>query len=141
MRTLCIIFGMILLTGCGTDDPKPPEAFVSPLETVHYSPEAIEVSKALNENNMTVRHHVKEKDVYVEVVIPGFNFSEMNKKEKVSGEGYIQLYLNGKKIDEIHQAAFIVKGLPSGKHSLKIEIVQNDSTPYGVEKEFTVTIP
>jgi hypothetical protein len=132
---------LLTITACGTDDPKPPEAKADSIETSYNLEEAVLASTVVNEKNVTVRHQVKGKNVYVEVVVPGFNFSSADQKKNVIGEGYLKLYLNGKKIDEIHQAAFIVKGLPTGKHSLKIELVHNDSTSYGVQEEIFVSIP
>ncbi|MBM7659487.1 hypothetical protein JOC85_000254 [Bacillus mesophilus] len=140
MKPILIALSLLVITACGTDDPKPPEASVTPDHIMNSLGEAVVVSAAITKENVTVRHNVKDKNVYVEVVIPGFNFSSAPDKKKVDGEGYIHLYLNGKKVDEIHQAAFIVKGLPSGKHNLKIELVQNDSTSYGIEEEFSVTV-
>lgn len=140
LRFLLSTMAMLLLTACGTDDPKPPEASLQMAVPVSTLGKAAEASTTIKKQDMTVRHNVKDKNVYVEVVIPNFNFSSKDKQKHVDGEGYIHLYLDGKKIDEIHQAAFIVKGLPSGKHNLKVELVQNDSTSYGVEQEFSVTV-
>ncbi|WP_246940280.1 hypothetical protein [Bacillus pinisoli] len=140
MRYLLLIM-IVLLAACGTDDPKPPEANSHEVIPVSAYGKVVEASTTVSKQDLTIRHNVKDKNIYVEVVIPNFNFSSKGKQKKVDGEGYIHLYLNGKKVDEIHQAAFIVKGLPSGKHDVKIELVQNDATSYGVEEEFSVTIP
>jgi hypothetical protein len=137
---LLALTSLFLLGGCNTDDPKPPEASVIPMEITHFPGEAIEASSVANKKNVTIKHHVKEHDVYVEVIVPGFTFSSTDKKKKVDGEGFLQIYLNNKKIDEIHQAAFIIKGLPIGKHKLKVVLVHNDSTSYGIDKEMDVNI-
>lgn len=93
------------------------------------------------DNPMSVKHQVKGNDIYVECVISNFTFSKReDKKINQTGTGYLQLYLNGKKIDNIYTAAFIIKGLPVGKHLIKLELVRNDGTPYSIEKEFDVTI-
>jgi hypothetical protein len=140
LKQILFVISLLILSACGTDDPKPPEASLAPNNLVSTLGDAVVASAAISKDNLTVRHNVKNKNVYVEVVIPGFNFSSDGKTKKVDGEGYIHLYLNGKKVDEIHQAAFIVKGLPSGKHDLKIELVKNDSSSYGIEEEFSVTV-
>ncbi|MEC1640832.1 hypothetical protein P9E76_09700 [Schinkia azotoformans] len=96
---------------------------------------------ASNINPMSVKHQVKGKDIYVECVISNFTFSKKDhKKINQNGFGYMQLYLNNQKIDNIYTAAFIVKGLPAGKHQIKLELVHNDGTPYNIQKEFDVTI-
>jgi hypothetical protein len=141
MRYVIMIICLLIISAYRSYDSKPPEVSLMPMQVVQFEETAVEASAVLNENNLTIRHHVKEKDVYVEVIIPGFNFSSPTQKKKVNGEGYVKLYLNEKQIDEIYQAAFIVKGLPAGKHNLKFELVQNDSTSYGINEEITVTIP
>jgi len=104
--------------------------------------EATSLAQKTDLNNpISVKHQVKGNDIYVECVISNFNFSARGDKEiNKNGFGYLQLYLNGKKIDNIYTAAFIIKGLPVGKHQIKLVLVHNDSTPYGVSEEFEVTI-
>ncbi|MFD1735692.1 hypothetical protein ACFSCX_03855 [Bacillus salitolerans] len=136
-----ILFLLAVLTGCNTDDPNPPEALVIPMEIAHYHEDGTVEASITGSKDVTVRHHVKGKDVYVEVIVPGFTFSSPEQKTKKDGQGFLNLYLNNKKIDEIHQAAFIVKGLPTGKHTLKVELVHNDSSTYGIEREMDVEIP
>lgn len=97
----------------------------------------------INQSNsfVSVKHQVKGKDIYVECVISDFTFSKRDhKKINQNRSGYLQLYLNGQKIDNIYTAAFIIKGLPVGKHQIKLELVHNDGTPYNVQKEFDVTV-
>lgn len=103
------------------------------------SSNVIEVSGVRGEEPI-IRHHVKDRNVYIEVVISPFQFKKPTQSKKVNGEGHVHLFLNGKKVDEIYQAAFIVKGLPPGKHQLKVEIVHNDHSPYPIAKEFDVDI-
>ncbi|MFZ3588066.1 hypothetical protein ACOI1C_02075 [Bacillus sp. DJP31] len=141
MKFVISLACLLAVTACGTDDPKPPEASVMPMYLTYPIDESIVASASINENNVTVRHHVKGNDVYVEVIVPSFTFTSSNKKINVDGEGYLKLFLNGKQVDEIHQAAFIVKGLPTGKHNLKVELVHNDATSYGIAQEMSVIIP
>lgn len=42
---------------------------------------------------------------------------------------------------EVYTAAFIVRGLPSGKHMIRLELVYNDGKMTGMMHEFEVTIP
>jgi hypothetical protein len=101
-----------------------------------------EIEKTFNADDgnfeMTVKEQVKGNDVYVECIVSGFDFSDRG--DKKSGQGYINLYLNGHKIDEIYTAAFIIKGLPEGEHEVTLELVKNDGTPYGMKEKFEVTI-
>ncbi len=141
MKYIISLVCFLAVVACDTDDPKPPEASFLSTKMISFIDEAIEASATLDENNVTVRHHVKGNNVYVEVIVPNFNFSSSDKKSNVNGEGYIKLFLNDKQVDEIHQAAFIVRGLPTGKHNLKVVLVKNDATSYGIEQEMSVVIP
>ncbi|WP_458414011.1 hypothetical protein ACNQFZ_03720 [Schinkia sp. CFF1] len=102
---------------------------------------AVKENSEQQEKSISVKHQVKGNDVYIECVISNFMFSKReDRNSNKNGYGFMQLYLNGKKIDEIYTAAFIIKGLPVGKHLIKLELVQNDGTPYKIEEEFEVTI-
>ncbi|WP_078554897.1 hypothetical protein [Bacillus alkalicellulosilyticus] len=93
------------------------------------------------EREMKMIHEVKENDIYIEVIIDDFSFSKENSgKAHVSGEGHLQLYLNGTLIDSIYRSGFIIKGLPQGEHTIKVEVAQNDGKPYGLVDEFSVTV-
>ncbi|NSL50753.1 hypothetical protein [Calidifontibacillus erzurumensis] len=97
--------------------------------------------RGIENDPITVKHFVKGNDIYVECVISNFVFSKRNdNKINKKGYGYLQLYLDGKKIDDIYTAAFIIKGLSKGNHKITLQLVQNDGTPYNIKKEFDVTI-
>ncbi|MBM6618578.1 hypothetical protein [Bacillus suaedaesalsae] len=141
MKYIFLITCLALSVACsGPDDPKAPEALGTNSTAIEVM-NTIKTNQPINEQAVTVRHKVKKKDVYVEVVVNGFTFSSKESKKHVQNEGYLKVYLNGSQIDEIHQAAFILKGLPTGKHMLKLELVRNDASSYGVQKEMEVVIP
>jgi len=87
-----------------------------------------------------VKHEVRGKDIFVECVVDHFSFKK-GVHDKKEGEGHIDVYVNGQKVNEVFTAAFVVRGLPSGKHIVRLELVHNDSTKYGVAHEFEVNIP
>jgi hypothetical protein len=82
-----------------------------------------------------VKYEVKGHDVLVECLAAQFPF------RKGEGGGHINVYLNGQKMTEVYTAAFIVRGLPSGKHMIRLELVYNDGKMTGMMHEFEVTIP
>lgn len=86
-----------------------------------------------------VKHEVRGKDVFVECVIDRFSFTKGVHRKK-EGEGHIDVYVNGQKVTEVFTAAFVVRGLPPGKHVVRLELVHNDATKYGVFHEFEVNI-
>ncbi|KAA0548054.1 hypothetical protein FZW96_09995 [Bacillus sp. BGMRC 2118] len=141
MRYIFTLTCLALVTACsGPDDPKAPEAQTTNTAAIEVM-KTEKTSQRINDQDVTVRHNVKNKDIYVEVVVNGFTFSSKDSKQPKLNEGYLKVYLNGRQVDEIHQAAFILKGLPSGKHQLKLELVQNDGSSYDIQKEMEVVIP
>ncbi|WP_270181758.1 hypothetical protein [Alkalihalobacillus sp. CinArs1] len=87
---------------------------------------------------VVVHHKVKGSNVFVECLIPNFTFDD--RKETSEHKGYIDVYLNGKKYQTEHKAAFIVQGLPEGKHMLRLDIMRPDGGRYLSLKELKVTI-
>ncbi|UOK59470.1 hypothetical protein MGI18_11980 [Bacillus sp. OVS6] len=49
----------------------------------------------------------------------------------------MNLYVDEKKTDEIHTAAFIIKGLEKGTHTISLELLHNDSSKYHLKKRGT----
>ncbi|WP_090948916.1 hypothetical protein [Parageobacillus thermantarcticus] len=82
-----------------------------------------------------VKHDVKGNNVLMECIAPSFPFQ--NGKDG----GHVNVYVNGKKVDEVYTAAFMLRGLPTGKHVVRLELVYNDGKITGLSHEFTVMIP
>nr|WP_245934696.1 hypothetical protein [Anoxybacillus vitaminiphilus] len=101
--------------------------------------EAIPVLLQTDERTMNVKHQVRGTDVFIECIVTNFSFKS-GKRKKVDGEGHVDLYVNGQKVNEVSTAAFILKGLPEGKHVIRLELVHNDSSKYGLYHEFEVNI-
>lgn len=141
MKYIVSIACLAFTVACSApDDPKAPEALGSESPAIEVINSVQTPSQPFTDQGVTVRHKVKSKDVYIEVVVNGFTFSAKDAKKHVQNEGYLKVYLNGKQIDNIHQAAFILKGLPTGKHTLKLELVRNDGASYGIQREIEVAI-
>jgi hypothetical protein len=143
-RISLLIIVCLLITGCSlhnNNEEKMNDVTVMPIETE--APKVLETVAKSEKLSLTVKHEVNGSDVYIECYVPNFHFSKENVgKRNKNGEGHIHLYLNGKKITKIYKAAFIVKGLPSGKHKIRIEIAHNNHTPYDkLAEEFSVKIP
>lgn len=143
-KLLLVLFSISVfaVSGCTNDKPEPETLVeVVPMEVSYISKaNTVEVMSSQNkQRTFEVKHHVKGKDVYVECIVSNFKFTK-GKQANTEGEGHIDLYLNGKKVDEIYTAAFIAKELPAGKHTMKIELVHNDSTKYNLNEEFEIII-
>lgn len=133
---ICFIF----LGACHKDIPEPEvksKLSVIPMSSVHTSDELPVVAQHRNNNQFMVQHHVKESNVFVECIVSGITFRDQTKGKK----GKIILFIDGQKKEEIHTAAFIIKGLSRGDHVVKIEVVDENNQSYSLSKEFEVTIP
>ncbi len=54
----------------------------------------------------------------------------------------LAVYINGKKKTDYHRAAFILKDIPKGQHTVTLKVVGQDNQSLGIkEKSFTVLIP
>lgn len=103
--------------------------------------ELVVVSTKDNDRRFQVNYELKDEDIYIECFIKEFTF----KRDKVGsfkkeGEGHIHLYVNENKVDSIFQPSFIIKALPSGTYKIKLQLVHNDLTLYGIEEEFEITL-
>lgn len=140
-RQKCIFLSLVIfvLAACQKDLPEPEtkmEAIpVKEVEAASLMPLSGVESAA--KDPFFVRHQVKGRDIFVECIVQDVSFRKQSSKEK----GKILLYVNGKKKDEIHSAAFIVKGLPSGKHRIGLKLIKGNSAEASSKREFIVVIP
>jgi hypothetical protein len=141
-KILFIIIVLLMMSACGMNEADEfNNVTVIPLDNPSDT-NAVEVTAQDQTRSLTVRYDVKDNNVFVECIVPNFNFSKENVNTKAKdGEGHIHLFVNGKKVTKIYKAAFIIKGLPKGKHQIKIEVAHNNHTPYeGLVEEFEVEI-
>ncbi|WP_051556582.1 hypothetical protein [Alkalihalobacterium bogoriense] len=135
------LFSSPLIFACGEEVPKNEQTAHHYRVIPFQSNGVVTVTTSNESRKMEIGHEVKENDLYIECFIHDFHFSKENTgAAHVDGEGHIKLYINGAFVDSIYKAGFIIKDLPKGEHTIKIEVVQNDGRPYELEEEFTVEI-
>ncbi|MGM0919845.1 MAG: hypothetical protein ACQEWW_01265 [Bacillota bacterium] len=134
---MLLILLLVSLTACTNEKPRP-EGNAVPMEISITQQDAVEAG-AQTGRQLFVNHHLKGRNVYIECFVPNFTFSDERGK-KVNGEGYMNLYVDEKKTDEIHTAAFIIKGLEKGTHTISLELLHNDSSKYHLKKTWNVTV-
>ncbi|MDQ0482766.1 hypothetical protein [Guptibacillus hwajinpoensis] len=100
--------------------------------------ESLEEEITAKADPVLVNHRIKNKDLFVECVIPNFSFDQNNDKKDY--HGYIDVFLDGKKQKSVKQAAFIVHNLPEGKHIIRLDIMRKDGGRYLSLEEFQVEI-
>lgn len=94
-----------------------------------------------SENNpsLYVQSRTKGNNVFVECILSGISFRQSDQHDRKVGK--LVIWLDGKRTKEVNSAAFIIKGLPPGEHTVKLEVVDLKNVPYGITKEFLVNIP
>ncbi|MFS0823733.1 hypothetical protein [Bacillus sp. 1P02SD] len=98
-----------------------------------------ETSEVEIERSFEVEHQVRGNDVYLECIISNFTFKQSG-GQKRDGEGHLNVMVDGKRIEKISTAAFIIRGLSKGEHTLTIQVVHNDLTKYPLEHKIHVQI-
>ncbi|KON89217.1 hypothetical protein AF332_22020 [Sporosarcina globispora] len=138
-KYIILLLVFFVLAACQKDLPEPETKMdadsIRNVEAASAIPAP--VAESGNKDPFFVRHQVKGRDIFVECIVQDVSFRKHSSKEK----GKILLYINGKKKDEIHSAAFIVKGLPSGKHRIGLELIKGNNAKASSKKEFIVLIP
>ncbi|WP_273125346.1 hypothetical protein [Bacillus weihaiensis] len=131
---------VVFLCGCVEDKPRPKGMVdAAPVQIEDLSNEAVQVMTQSKERTLDVSYHVKNQNVYIECYIPSFQFAE-SKKGQTQGEGHLQVIVDGKRINDIYTAAFIVKGLSKGTHQIDIEVVHNNSHSYSLQESIQVVV-
>lgn len=136
MIIICLF--TLALGGCKEDQQKPESEGASGVEVMEVlSTNTTSDNKVIS---MTIHHSVKGQNIYLECIItPNFNFKE-NSDTKKQGEGQVVVYLDNKKWGSFAKGAFILRDVPKGKHNLKVKLVHNDLTDYGIEQTIQVEI-
>ncbi|MFE7064396.1 hypothetical protein ACFVAD_19885 [Sutcliffiella sp. NPDC057660] len=135
-------FTLVLLTGCKEEKRKEPEVMnhVNELAT-EVSLMSSQAKKPSGKSlSMTIHHQIKGQHVYMECIVgPNFHFTDDSRKRK-QGEGRLHVYVDGKFLETKSQGAFILRGMPTGKHTITVKLMHNDQTEYGISDSFEVEI-
>lgn len=89
--------------------------------------------------SLFVQSKTKGNNVFVECILTGISFRQTDQKDRKVGK--LVIWLDGKRTKEVNAAAFIIKGLPPGRHEVKLEVVDLNNQSYGLTNEFLVNIP
>ncbi|GLB61196.1 hypothetical protein [Cytobacillus sp. NCCP-133] len=139
LKYLISILFLLILAACHKDIPEP-ETMLE-IESVSAIELASDIPVLGIESNAKdpfyVRHQVRGKDVLIECIVQGVSFRGHSTKDK----GKILLYVDGVKKEEISSAAFIVKGLDTGTHRIRLALMKGNQPSAELNKEFYVSIP
>jgi len=81
--------------------------------------------------------NVKGDLISVSVKLHDFSIGEPGTERKAN-QGYLRYLLDGELIeDNVTKASKTINDLPAGTHTLVVQLIQNDGTPYGIERQVT----
>lgn len=129
---------LLLFTACSHDIPdkdvKPEKE--SKVNVQSFSPVVQASANSLHSQEIVVHHVVRNRSVFIECQLNSLSFRENSTKKQAK----LLLKIDGNLASEHHSAAFVVRDLSPGKHTLAVEAVNASNKPYHLSKEFTVTI-
>ncbi|WP_139489410.1 hypothetical protein [Brevibacillus dissolubilis] len=107
-------------------------------------PEAVTVSASSPSQaqpSFEVKHQLQGDDLHLNLTVKNFRFSLENMgKDNKHGEGHVHLYLDSKKVAKIFDSTYVYKDVPAGKHTIMLELANNDHSSYGVKKTLTIEV-
>lgn len=128
--TSIYVLAILLLAACQNDKPEPPKTNQHFLFLQSKKVEASSLKEKSQEGDpFFVKHHINGSDVFIECIVKGASFRDKQAK--------ISVYIDGKKHDEVTNAAFILKGLEDGQHHIRLVLKTNQQS---IQEEFTVQI-
>ncbi|MGG5253067.1 hypothetical protein ACQYAD_06180 [Neobacillus sp. SM06] len=144
MKRKIPIIAILLLfaAGCQKDSLNPEiKAKIFPLAADFIQTRTVQAEKPLAavSPSLSVQYVIKGQNVFVECIVTGISFRESDRATQKIGK--MLVWVDGRQKQEADGAAFIIKGLTAGSHHVKLEVVNLKNEPYGISKEFTVTIP
>ena len=88
------------------------------------------------DSGLQVNTFVKGNSLFVECYLTGYSFS----KEGSEPFATVAVYIDNQKMTEKHTAAFILKDIPTGRHTIRLEVLNGSGQKTGLEKEMDIHI-
>ncbi|MDP4161552.1 MAG: hypothetical protein Q8906_01580 [Bacillota bacterium] len=143
-RNLLIIISsgvmLILFSGCQRYLPElktKPVIAVSG-QIVMAQNEDVPAITSAKEEIFSVSYKISGRNVLIECFVPDVSFR--NNDERKLQLGKIAVWIDGKKLEEVRSAAFMLKNLSLGNHRIKLELLKLTNESYGADREFLVSI-
>jgi hypothetical protein len=134
MKHKLFVIAMLMVLGGCSNKPPEPENFANTVHSFWKTEEVAAMSSAAPDN-FHVQYMVKGNSVYVECYARDYSFIAQQGKPQAE----VFVFLDGKLVDTMNTAAFIVKNVKNGTHHLTLELRQNGKKT-GIENHFSVHI-
>ena len=114
---------------------------IAVLSEIHFIPRMFDIQRAaamvdVPDQNFSVKTFIKGNDIYIECYAKDYRFTQSTKKELAS----VAVSIDEKKQSEQKTAAFILKDLSNGMHTIKLELINEHGEKIGLAKEFEIHI-
>ncbi len=143
LSILTLIIASALFAGCSqstpAEEPKKEEPKAEAPKAPEPAPTAAEFKGKSSDGKLDVVVKVTNKVATVEMNAQGFKWNktfaakEPEDAKNVAGEGHAILTLDTKEPTYVGTMRSALTGLESGKHTLKVQLVNNDNSATGTE--------
>lgn len=90
---------------------------------------------------LEVIHKIKGNKLMLEFRVQHFELQEKRiGGQDTYGKGYISLAVNDEEVARIHKNLHVLEGLTPGKHTVKVQLLDHDDKPLGIEKTFEIEV-
>ncbi|SFP03621.1 hypothetical protein [Salibacterium halotolerans] len=104
---------------------------------LHVRTVPVAAEQQVEPEDWNLQYKIKQQHVYVECVLPDFPLAGKEKE----GHGFLRVKIDGKTAAKMGQAAFVLKHLPPGKHTIDIQPVSYEGSMQKDKASFDVDIP
>lgn len=133
MKFIILLLVVVVVSGCRPHMPEPTNGS----QPFHHLFSMIQAKAAtVPDQEFLVKTFVRENDVYVECYLKEYRFSQTNNKNWVT----ITVSIDGKKDSQQSTAAFIIKHIPHGNHTITLDVLNKQGEKIGLTKSFDVHI-
>ena len=131
-KFIIFLLVLVVVSGCRPHIPAPKNGS----QLFHHLFGTQTKAATLPNQDFLVKTFVKGDEVYVECYVKEYHFSQTNHQDWVT----ITVFMDGKKDSQQSTAAFIIKHVSSGKHTITLDVVNKQGERIGLTKSFDVHI-
>ncbi|WP_240375079.1 hypothetical protein [Bacillus piscicola] len=132
MKNAATVFACMLTAGSiffSTIDDVSAAAFN--VQEIHAETVSDSHSQGIEKDNWSLRYKVNNHNLYLECVISDFSLEK---------DGYLLVKMNGMEAAKMQKAAFMMKNLPPGEHTIEVVPVLHNGEKHGEIIEFSIKI-
>ncbi|WP_108669812.1 hypothetical protein [Peribacillus acanthi] len=121
-KCISFLLVVVVLTGCKEKVPEPETKLVG-MNRLKYETNSVEATSSIfsDQNGWDIKYFVRGNDVFVDCYVKDASFQNSGR-----AGAKIEVWLDGKKYREMTTAAFIIKGLRKGNHTISLVFIDGE---------------